>query len=181
MESSTKANIIVKKEECKDTVLHNNSISSIAFTTNMEPSANIDVIVKSEECKTNILHDNSINSEVGSFSSRNDNLTEKESNGEDIDDLGFLHELVSDLVDEQNVENENQSISTDNSTNSVEEQSYMETSDDTNSESGDTNSEIGDTDSESDYSTVNDDYTDEDFENTYDSETSGKIYTSIIG
>lgn len=167
MESSTKANVVVKKEECKDNILHNNNISSIAFTTSMEPSANIDVVVKREECKANILHDNNINSEVGSFLSRNDNLTEKESNEEDIDDLGFLHELVSDLVDEQNVENENQSISTDNSTNSVEEQSDMETSDDT--------------DSESDYSTVSDDYMDEDFESTYDSETSGKIYTCIIG
>lgn len=147
------------------------TILPIAFTTNMESSAKTKA-VKRRKYKANNLHINSISSKGSPLSSRSDNIAEEESNEEDIDDLSFLHELISNLVDERNDENdeddrnENQYTSIDNFTNAMDDQSCTENS--------------SSTDTESSCSPEENDCTDEDFEDTDDSDASGKIHKRII-
>lgn len=153
----------------------------------MESSAKIKAVDDGREYNANTFYNNSVSSKISPLSSRNDNIAEKELNEEDIDDLSFLHELVSNLVEEkndgndENDENKNQCISTDNFTNAVEGQSYMEISDDANDESSDDtdNESNNDTDNESSNSVVSNELTDEDFEDKQTSDTSGNIIYSL--
>jgi hypothetical protein len=156
----------------------------------MESSAKIKAVDEGREYNANTFYNNSVSSKVSPLPSRNDNIAEKELNEEDIDDLSFLHELVSNLVNEknngndendENDENKNQCTSTDNFTNAVEGQSYMEISDDANDESSDDtdNESNNDTDNESSNSVVSNELTDEDFEDKQTSDTSGNIIHAL--
>lgn len=74
----------------------------------MKSSPKIKVVIRGKNSKTNTLFSDSVNTENKYPSSSDKTLIEKELNEESVDDLGLLHELVSEFVGERYDENEKQ-------------------------------------------------------------------------
>lgn len=74
----------------------------------MKSSSKIKVIIKRKNCKANTLFNDSADTKNKHLSSSGETLIEEKLIEESVDDLGLLHELVSNFVGEQYDENEKQ-------------------------------------------------------------------------
>lgn len=74
----------------------------------MKSSSKIKVIIKRKNCKANTLFNDSADTKNKHLSSSGETLIEEKLNEDSVDDLGLLHELVSNFVGEQYDENEKQ-------------------------------------------------------------------------
>lgn len=74
----------------------------------MKSSSKIKVIIKRKNYKANTLFNDSADTKNKHLSSSGETLIEEKLNEDSVDDLGLLHELVSNFVGEQYDENEKQ-------------------------------------------------------------------------